>query len=93
MPDERTTISLNPYTVEILHKAAALWPEFATRSELIRKILADWDHLRERNGGRTTRIEKLEEWKGAQEAERLPERMTLVERRLGIGDNHDTDHG
>lgn len=79
--DERTTIRLNPYTVEVLDKAARLWPEFDSRSELIRKILADWDRIRNEGngGGRMARIERLEA------------RMTAMERRLEMT-NDDTDH-
>lgn len=92
--EERTTISLNPYTVEILNKAAAMWPEFATRSELMRKILADWDRLRnEPGGGRMARIVALEHDSSVLQERivALEERMALVECRLGIG-TYDTDH-
>jgi hypothetical protein len=40
-------------------RAENLWPEFqGNRSALIRKILADWDHIRNEKGGRTERLEK-----------------------------------
>lgn len=84
MPEVKATFSLNEHIMGIVDNAGRnIWPEFAgNRSALMRKIIADWDRMRnEGGGGRMARIERLEE------------RMALVERRLGIGDNHDTDHG
>jgi Arc/MetJ-type ribon-helix-helix transcriptional regulator len=76
--DERITVRLNEYALQVLGKAAAIWPEFDNRSELVRKVIADWDRLRNENGGgRTARIAALET--RADDHER---RLDLVERHL-----------
>lgn len=86
MTDERITIRLNEHALQVLSKAASMWPEFDNRSELVRKVLADWDRLRnEAGGGRTSRIEALEA--RADDHER---RIVLLE--VLTNDHTDYDH-
>lgn len=63
MADQRVTIKLNDYTLDIIDRVAgATWPEFAdNRSALVRKIIERWGRSRE-GGGHTLedRVAKLE---------------------------------
>jgi hypothetical protein len=53
----RANIRLSDYDLTILGEAAKLWPSDAdNRSELIRRVLWHWYVARERDGGKTARI-------------------------------------
>lgn len=82
MAESKISISLNEHTVGILAKANEMWPELSgSQSVIIRKIIADWDRLRE-NGGRSERMERKVEADGDQtrrEIVELRERMASME--------------
>lgn len=52
----RQSVRLNKYTATILrNRAAPMWPELEDNvTGLINKIIADWDRMRDENGGRHT---------------------------------------
>ena len=53
----RQTVYLNQHTLDIVEKAKTVWPETGDNvSEIIRKIIADWDRIREGGGGRMTQL-------------------------------------
>jgi len=54
---EKRSVSFNQYTIEIVGKAAEMWPESADNfSGLVQSIIADWDRIRAGGGGKTQRI-------------------------------------
>ena len=57
MKRARANIRLSDYDLTILEVAAKEWPSDAdNRSELIRRVLWDWWLTREKDGGKTARI-------------------------------------
>lgn len=61
----RQTVYLNDYTMDVIEKAREVWPEVGDNlSEVIRKIIADWDRIRANGGGKvqqlSTRLDRHE---------------------------------
>ena len=57
MKDIPLRVRISPIHEQAIGVAEKLWPG-ENRSELVRRILEDWHHQREGNGGKTERIIK-----------------------------------
>lgn len=68
---------LNQHSFDVIERAKEIWPESeGNLSEIVRKILADWDRIREKGGGRMQQVNAR--------LDRHEMYLILICRRMGI---------
>lgn len=80
---KKLSYSYNEYIEGIISHAGELWPDITSTSGLISRIIANWDEIRQNNGGKSSRVIVA-----IQESE---ERIIDEVRKLGEG-GRDYDH-